>query len=140
LNAKFLVVSFRGVTESGRRWERSDTALILLSRELLIGRTLQDAAAALEGGARQEGLALPDVAQRVDAELVLSRGGVLEAGSAPVLADLGYAGMASVGLDGVETLLPALEKHGQKLIAAYIPLNADPGLRRTCRRHHDTGA
>ena len=59
------------------------------SRELLIGRTLQDAAAALEEGSTEKALALPDVAQRVDAELVLSRGGALQASSAPVLADLG---------------------------------------------------
>ena len=59
------------------------------SRELLIARTLQDAAAALESGSREGALALPDVAQRVDAELVLSRGGVYQASSAPVLADLG---------------------------------------------------
>jgi signal transduction histidine kinase len=59
------------------------------SRELLIGRTLQDAAAALEEGSLDKALALPEVAQRVDAELVLSRGGALQASSAPVLADLG---------------------------------------------------
>lgn len=59
------------------------------SRELLIGRTLQDAAAALEEGSPDKALALPDVAQRVDAELVLSRGGALQASSAPVLTDLG---------------------------------------------------
>ena len=59
------------------------------SRELLIARTLQDAAAALEEGAPDRGLALPDVAQRVNAELVLSRNGEYRAGSAPVLADLG---------------------------------------------------
>jgi len=59
------------------------------SRELLIARTLQDAAAALESDTVSDAQELPDVAQRVDAELVLSRGGVLEAGSAPVLADLG---------------------------------------------------
>ncbi len=59
------------------------------SRELLIGRTLQDAAAALEENAPDQAAALPEVAQRVDAELVLSKGGALEASSAPVLADLG---------------------------------------------------
>ncbi len=59
------------------------------SRELLIGRTLQDAAAVLEGDSVDDAAELPQVAQRVDAELVLSRGGVLQASSAPVLADLG---------------------------------------------------
>ena len=59
------------------------------SRELLIGRTLQDAAAALEGDTVADARQLGDVAQRVDAELVLSRGGMLETSSAPVLADVG---------------------------------------------------
>ena len=68
---------------------RATLMLIRRSRELLIVRTLQDAAAALEEGSTEKALALPDVAQRVDAELVLSRGGALQASSAPVLADLG---------------------------------------------------
>ncbi len=59
------------------------------SRELLIARTLQDAAAALEADSVGRAPALPDVAQRVDAELEWSRGGTLEGSSAPVLADLG---------------------------------------------------
>jgi signal transduction histidine kinase len=59
------------------------------SRELLIGRTLQDAAAVLEGDTIADAKEIADVSQRVDAELVLSRGGALEASSAPVLADLG---------------------------------------------------
>lgn len=59
------------------------------SRELLIDRTLQDAGAALEPDSTGLALGLGDVAQRVGAELVLSRGGVLRASSAPVLADLG---------------------------------------------------
>jgi signal transduction histidine kinase len=59
------------------------------SREQLIGRTLQDAAAALDEGAFDPALELPGVAQRVDAELVLSHGGALRASSAPVLTDLG---------------------------------------------------
>ena len=59
------------------------------SRELLIARTLQDAAAALEADSLEAVPALPDVAQRVDAELQWSRGGALQGSSAPVLADLG---------------------------------------------------
>ena len=59
------------------------------SRELLIGRTLQDAAAAMEGDTIPDVRQIPEVAQHVDAELVLSRGGALEASSEPVLADLG---------------------------------------------------
>ena len=59
------------------------------SRELLIGRTLQDAAAALESDTIPDAEEVTTIAQRVDAELVLSHGGALEASSAPVLADLG---------------------------------------------------
>lgn len=44
-----------------------------------------------------------------------------------MLADLGYAGMAYVGLDGATQMLAALEQHGQKLFAVYTPLNVDPG-------------
>ncbi len=44
----------------------------------------------------------------------------------PMLADLGYAGMAYVGLDGATEMLEALEKHGQKLLAVYTPLVVDP--------------
>ena len=46
---------------------------------------------------------------------------------APMLAELGYDGMALVGLNGAEPLLAELEKHKQKLMAAYSPLNIDPG-------------
>ena len=46
---------------------------------------------------------------------------------APMLAELGYSGMAYVGLGGALDMLQALEKHGQKLFAVYIPLNVDPG-------------
>jgi len=46
---------------------------------------------------------------------------------APMLADLGYAGMAYVGLNGALEMLETLEKHRQKLLAVYIPLNVDPG-------------
>ena len=59
------------------------------SRELVIDRTLQDASAALELDSLNPAQALRDDAQRVDAELVLSQGGVLQASSAPVLSDLG---------------------------------------------------
>ncbi len=59
------------------------------SRELLIARTLSDAGAALEDERSDTAQALLDVAQNVDAELVLSRGGELVALSAPVLRDLG---------------------------------------------------
>jgi two-component system nitrogen regulation sensor histidine kinase NtrY len=61
----------------------------LRSRELLMTRTLRDAGAALEDAAPDPARALRDVAQNVDAELVLSQGGVLEASSAPLLRDLG---------------------------------------------------
>jgi len=46
---------------------------------------------------------------------------------APALAKCGYAGMAHVGLNGVPEMLQALESQGQKLLAAYTPLNVDPG-------------
>ncbi len=59
------------------------------SRELLIARTLQDASTALELDSIDPILALGEDAQRVDAELSLSQGGVLQASSAPVLEDLG---------------------------------------------------
>jgi sugar phosphate isomerase/epimerase len=45
---------------------------------------------------------------------------------APMLAELGYAGMAHVGLNGAQEMLQALEKHGQKLLAVYTPLIVDP--------------
>lgn len=45
---------------------------------------------------------------------------------APMLAELGYDGMAMVGIDGAEPLLAALEKHGQKLMAVYSDVNVDP--------------
>ena len=43
-----------------------------------------------------------------------------------MLSDLGYAGMAYVGLDGSLEMLDALEKQGLKLFAVYTPLNVDP--------------
>ncbi len=61
----------------------------LRSRELLIARTLRDAGAALEDATPDPATALGGVAENVDAELVLSRGGVLVASSAPVLRDAG---------------------------------------------------
>jgi sugar phosphate isomerase/epimerase len=45
---------------------------------------------------------------------------------APMLHDLGYDGMALVGLDGAEPLLAELEKHQQKLMAVYTDVSADP--------------
>lgn len=48
---------------------------------------------------------------------------------APMLAELGYAGMACVGIDGALELAQTLENHGQKLLAAYTPINVDPGDR-----------
>jgi sugar phosphate isomerase/epimerase len=48
---------------------------------------------------------------------------------APMLAELGYDGMALPTLDGAESQLAALESHKQKLLAVYAPLNVDPGDR-----------
>ena len=48
---------------------------------------------------------------------------------APMLAELGYSGMAHVGLGGAMELLQALEKHNQKLLAVYTDLVVDPGHR-----------
>jgi sugar phosphate isomerase/epimerase len=48
---------------------------------------------------------------------------------APMLAELGYAGMAHVGLNGTMEMLQALEKHNQKLLAVYTDLIVDPGDR-----------
>lgn len=45
---------------------------------------------------------------------------------APMLAELGYDGMALPGLDGALPLLAELEKHKQKLMAVYTPVNVDP--------------
>jgi len=47
----------------------------------------------------------------------------------PMLAELGYAGMAYVGLNGATEMLQALEKNGQKMLAVYTPLVVDPGDR-----------
>jgi signal transduction histidine kinase len=58
------------------------------ARELLLQRTLRDAAAAL-AAEPEPAAAVSATARRVDAELTLLRGGVLMATSAPVLADLG---------------------------------------------------
>lgn len=46
---------------------------------------------------------------------------------APMLAELGYTGMAHVGLNGALEMLQTLEQHGQKLLAVYTPVNVDPG-------------
>ena len=46
---------------------------------------------------------------------------------APMLAELGYSGMAHVGLGGAMELIRALEGRGQKLWAVYAPLDVDPG-------------
>jgi signal transduction histidine kinase len=59
------------------------------ARELLVQRTLGDAAA--EIAQEPEGTPLQDVARRIGSELFLSKGGALSATSAPVLADLGLA-------------------------------------------------
>ena len=48
---------------------------------------------------------------------------------APIMANLGYAGTACVGLDWSTELLATLEKNGQKLMAVYTPLVVDPGAR-----------
>ena len=61
----------------------------LRSRELLITRTLRDASSALEDLSLDRAAALREVAENVDAELVLSSGGVQRSSSAPVLSDLG---------------------------------------------------
>lgn len=48
---------------------------------------------------------------------------------APMLAELGYAGMAHVGLGGAMEMIETLEKHNQKLFAVYTDLVVDPGNR-----------
>jgi signal transduction histidine kinase len=58
------------------------------ARELLLQRTLHDAAGVL---AADTGVMIGSAARRVDAELVTMRDGALAASSAPVLADLGLA-------------------------------------------------
>ena len=45
----------------------------------------------------------------------------------PMLSQLGYAGMAYVGLNGATEMLDALEKSGLKLLAVYTPLTVDEG-------------
>ncbi len=60
------------------------------ARQLLLQRTLRDAASLIASEPRVTGdSGVTAAAQRVDAELLLSRDGVLWATSAPVLADLG---------------------------------------------------
>jgi len=86
------------------------------SRELLIGRTLQDAAAVLEGDTIADAKEIADVSQRVDAELVLSRGGALEASSAPVLADLGL----------VDWLVPA-DPFARLALGDYLEVTREQG-------------
>ncbi len=44
----------------------------------------------------------------------------------PMLRELGYAGMACVGLEHALPMLAALEREGQQLFAAYTPLVVDP--------------
>jgi signal transduction histidine kinase len=61
----------------------------LRSRELLITRTLRDASSALEDLSLDRAVALRQVAENVDAELVLTTVGVQRSSSAPVLSDLG---------------------------------------------------
>lgn len=46
----------------------------------------------------------------------------------PILADLGYAGMAYVGLNGAMEMIHALEEHGEKMLAVYTPLVVDPDV------------
>jgi sugar phosphate isomerase/epimerase len=48
---------------------------------------------------------------------------------APMLAELGYAGMAHVGLGGAMELLQTLEERKEKLLAVYTDLIVDPGDR-----------
>jgi sugar phosphate isomerase/epimerase len=48
---------------------------------------------------------------------------------APMLAELGYDGMALPTIDGAEAQLAELEQHKQRLFAVYAPLNVDPGNR-----------
>ncbi|NLX98990.1 MAG: sugar phosphate isomerase/epimerase [Rhodopirellula sp.] len=43
-----------------------------------------------------------------------------------MLADLGYAGMAYVGVEGAAEMLEALESRQQKLFAVYTPVNVEP--------------
>ena len=43
-----------------------------------------------------------------------------------MLEELGYDGMAYVGLAGAGEMLEALEERGQKLFAVYTPLNVEP--------------
>jgi sugar phosphate isomerase/epimerase len=45
----------------------------------------------------------------------------------PMLSELGYAGMAYVGLNGATEMLQALEESGRKLLAVYTPLGVDDG-------------
>lgn len=47
----------------------------------------------------------------------------------PMLSELGYDGMAYVGLSGATEMLHALEQKGQKLLAVYTPLVVDAGDR-----------
>jgi sugar phosphate isomerase/epimerase len=47
----------------------------------------------------------------------------------PMLAELGYDGMAIPNTENAEGQIVALEKQKQKLFAVYAPLNVDPGDR-----------
>jgi len=45
----------------------------------------------------------------------------------PLLAELGYAGMAHIGLTGVPEMREALDRHRLRLVAVYSTVNVDPG-------------
>jgi sugar phosphate isomerase/epimerase len=108
----------------GQWWSVTGLALVTLTVWPLA------AASAAENAAGAAGLPNPFYAYCVgigtDAE-----SGTLKAQLelAPMLAELGYAGMAHVGLGGTMELLQTLEKHNQKLFAVYTDLVVDPGDR-----------
>jgi signal transduction histidine kinase len=102
------------------------------ARSLLLQRTLRDAAAGIDQEGRDDPDALARAARQVDAELLLSRGGSLEAASAPVLLDLGLVDVLVPG--------PVMRRMGWgDDLEAAAPLAAVPtptlvGYRVTARR------
>ena len=102
------------------------------ARELLVQRTLGDAAAEIA----QEGPGVPlsDIAPRVGAELFYSKGGALSATSAPVLSDLGLADALVPGDvfarlaygDELEAAAPQRAAPAPTLVGYRLVARADP--------------
>jgi signal transduction histidine kinase len=106
------------------------------ARTLLLQRTLRDAAAELEQeGGRDDPAALQIAARQVDAELMVSHGGVVRTLSAPVLKDLGLADVLVPGTvmrrlawgDELESAEPQEAAPTPTLVGYRLVARRDPG-------------